>query len=165
MNAKALIVAAVLGAAAVLVLGVAGHPPGTMAASGSHTTTIHFREHVKLLTYVGVGSLLGSKSPANNGDYLAFHDTLADPRSARTIGEDWGSCWLLNAKTTLYYCSVDFSIFGRGQISGVGPFYGDGKSIVAPVTGGTGQFQMSRGELRGRALNQNVDDWVITLTQ
>lgn len=135
----------------------------TSAAATTSSTTLHVQEIAEHVTYVPTGQLTGSKAQANRGDYLTFHDPLVKPGTTHNVGQVDGVCWLTAPKSGLYYCSVNFSIAGKGQIAGTGMFDSSGKTTTATITGGTGAYRSATGVVALKAISQTKNDFVFTL--
>jgi hypothetical protein len=134
-------------------------------ASASGPATIHVQELAKNVTYVPVGQLTGSKAQSNQGDYVVFHDPLVKPGTTTTVGHVDGACWLTAPKTGLFYCSVNFSLSGKGQVASTGKFDSSGQmTTTASITGGTGSYASATGTVAVKALSQTKNDFTIDIT-
>lgn len=162
MNIRSVRIA--IGAGALgLTAGVAGVMSG--GASAAAPTSLHVQELAKNVTYVPVGQLTGSSAQSNRGDYVTFTDPLVTPGTTSQVGRVDGNCWLTAPNRGLFYCSVNFTIFGHGQIAGTGLFDSSGKATTAEITGGTGGYRSARGVVVLKALSQTKNDFRFTFDQ
>lgn len=133
-------------------------------AAAASTTTLHVQELATYDTYVPVQPLIGSKSQSNRGDMLAFNDKMVKPGGTTSIGNVRGTCTQVAPTASLFYCTVAFTVSGKGQIFGTGLFDATGKhTTVGEVTGGTGSYDLVRGTVKVKALSQSKNDFVFTL--
>lgn len=134
------------------------------AAAAPPQQTIHVVELDTHDTYVPVGRLTGSKAQSTQGDFITFDDPLVNPGSTTHIGRIRGTCWLTTPKTGLFFCSVESTFNGKGEIEFTGLYDSTGKtSTITSVTGGTGAYQNATGTAKVKALSQTKNDFVITL--
>lgn len=159
MNRRIVRICVAAGAAALCAGAIAVTTVGASAAG----TSLHVVELAKHVTYVPTGQLSGSKAQANRGDYVAFHDPLVKPGRTDRVGHVDGVCWLTAPKAGLFYCSVNFTIAGKGQIAGTGMFDSTGKATTASITGGTGAYRDATGTVVLKALSQTKNDFVFTI--
>ena len=83
--------------------------------------------------------------PDNLGDVLTFTNPIFDAQDRAKIGSDQGFCIRL-AVGRSYECFWTL-LLAEGQITVEGPFLDAGDSVLA-VTGGTGRYAASRGEMK-----------------
>jgi hypothetical protein len=146
-----------------LTVGITAVASGGASAAGP--TTIHVQELAKHVTYVPVGQLTGSKAQSNRGDYVAFHDPLVKPGTKTTVGRVDGVCWLTAPNTGLFYCTVNFTLRGKGQVAATGMFDSSGETTTtAGITGGTGTYRSATGTVAVKALSQTKNDFRIDVT-
>jgi hypothetical protein len=79
------------------------------------------------------------------GDMLVFANILYDKSNSAPIGKNSGWC-IRTIVGQAWECTWT-ATFEKGQIVTQGPFYDQGESVLA-ITGGTGTYKTSRGELR-----------------
>lgn len=134
-------------------------------ATAATPTTVHVQELAKNVTYVPVGQLTGSKAQSSQGDYVVFHDPLVKPGTSTKVGHVDGACWMTDSTTGLFYCSVNFTLSGKGQVASTGTFDSTGKNVTtASITGGTGAYQSATGTVAVKALSQTKNDFKISIT-
>jgi allene oxide cyclase len=78
------------------------------------------------------------------GDILTFGNDLYDAEDKNKVGSDNGWC-IRTVAGKAWECFWTMSL-PDGQITVAGPFL-DGKDSVLAVTGGTGKYQSTRGEM------------------
>ncbi len=79
------------------------------------------------------------------GDILTFSNKLFDESNTREVGTNQGYCVRVVAGQS-YECFWT-AFFDEGQITVEGPFF-DTKGSTLAITGGTGDFQGARGQMR-----------------
>jgi len=152
-------------AAAAFGVGIGAVVVTTSGASAAASTTVHVQEVATNATYVPVQQLLASKSQTNRGDYIAFNDRLYFPSTGTRAGTVEGDCVLTAPTASLFYCTVDFILSGKGRITAVGLFDATGKTTTTgAVTGGTGNYALARGTVRVRAISQTKNDFVFKIS-
>lgn len=115
-------------------------------------------------TYVPVGHLTGSKAKSTQGDYITFDDPLVNPGTTTHVGRVRGTCWLTTPKTGLFWCSVEFTLNGKGEIDSTGLYDSSGKTTTtASISGGSDTYKDASGTIAVKALSQTKNDFVITL--
>jgi hypothetical protein len=125
-----------LASAAVLTMtAVAGAAPSRRAAK-----VVHVIEHAVTDTTVQSGGA-GDKT----GNLLTFHNQVFDARDRSPAGTDQGFCVRISPTDGSYECQWT-TILPKGHITVAGPFY-DTKNSVLAITGGTGSYRGSRGEM------------------
>ena len=130
------VVAFVAGAALVFGLGV--------AAAGSRITgpvTVTVVEHAKTDKVIDVG-----KKGDSTGDILTFHNDLYDETDTTKVGTDQGQCTRMSPKDGTWECWWTTSL-QDGQITIEGPYLDASNTVLAAVTGGTGQYENARGTM------------------
>jgi hypothetical protein len=131
-----------IGAAIVLLLGMLGAVSIASAApkappEATTAKTLQFDVVFSPFFYLD----LGDKGPSL-GDELVFHDLLFS--HGKRVGEDGGSCVLVEPARTLVNCTLTFSVPG-GQITAQGLDTSAATKQFA-LTGGTGSYQRVRGQ-------------------
>lgn len=80
----------------------------------------------------------------SSGDLLTFANEVYDATNKTKVGDDNGYC-IRTVVGKAWECFWTLSL-AKGQIMVEGPFYDKGDSVLA-VTGGTGAYARSRGEM------------------
>jgi hypothetical protein len=80
----------------------------------------------------------------SSGDLLTFANEVYDAANKTKVGDDNGYC-IRTVVGKAWECFWTLSL-AKGQIMVEGPFYDKGDSVLA-VTGGTGAYARSRGEM------------------
>jgi len=113
------------------------------------TKTIHVIEHL-------VNVAIGDVPPAGDsaGDQLAFHNPLFDAADKHQVGQTNGDC-VRTVVGQVYECFATI-ILSAGQITLQGPFYTNGADSMFAITGGTGAYQESRGQMRIHAIGNPI---------
>jgi hypothetical protein len=114
------------------------------STSGSHRLTVV--ERATSDTVIDLGA-----SGDSIGDLLAFGNDIYNASNTHTIGRDEGSCVRTNPGLA-WECSLT-TILARGSITVQGPFYDDLRDAKWSITGGTGRYRNSRGEMTLHARN------------
>ena len=117
--------------------------PGTGYAKAAHTAgrTIEVVEHaVTDAEAPGVGG----KDVA--GNLLTFHNKVYNPADTKVVGHDEGFCTRLSPKDGSWECLWTTFLKG-GQITVQGPYY-DTRNSVLSITGGTGAYRNTRGQMK-----------------
>jgi hypothetical protein len=136
---------AVLSVVAGLVVLIAG---GTVIASDRGPRPTHrftVIEHATTDTVIDVGDQGDS-----TGDLLTFHNEVYDRSDSRRVGTDQGDCVRIDPTAGTWECRW-VTMLRDGQITVEGPFSDVGDTILA-VTGGTGVYRNTRGEMHLRSL-------------
>ena len=117
------------------------------SAGAMEDTTIQLFEHDTQQASLNLGG-----QGNNPGNLLVFAGDLFDHAGGSKLGRTGGSCMTTsgdaqNAGEVL--CTVSF-VLARGQITGDGLFdagamFVDGKTLVFPITGGTGRYNGAHG--------------------
>jgi allene oxide cyclase len=129
--------------AAALALSATAIAPSTSSAKPARAhrsaTTIHVIEHAITDTEQPVGS---QDAP---GHILTFVNPIFNRTDTRRVGHDEGFCTRLSVKPGIWEC-LWTTFLSHGQITVQGPFYDTKKSVLS-ITGGTGAYRSSRGEM------------------
>jgi hypothetical protein len=98
------------------------------------------------------------------GDILTFANELYDEANATKTGDDNGWC-IRTVPGKAWECVATVSL-ADGQLTVEGPFL-DGKDSVWAVTGGTGKYMATRGDMKLHARNAEGSefDFKFNLTQ
>ena len=79
------------------------------------------------------------------GDLLTFANEIYDEQNAKLVGSDNGWC-IRTAVGRAWECTWTLSL-ATGQITVQGPFLDAGDSVLA-ITGGTGKYATTKGEMK-----------------
>ncbi len=79
------------------------------------------------------------------GDLLTFANQIYDDKNAKLVGSDNGWCIRTEAGKA-WECTWTLSL-ATGQITVQGPFLDAGDSVLA-ITGGTGRYATTKGEMK-----------------
>ncbi|MBV9336173.1 MAG: dirigent protein [Solirubrobacterales bacterium] len=122
------------------------------------STTVHVVEHAITDTEIPTG---GGKDV--KGNILTFNNPVFNARDKRRVGHDEGFCTRLAPKQGIWEC-LWTTFLTRGQITVQGPFY-DMRNSVLSITGGTGAYRSSRGEMLLRSRNGGKEyDFIFKLS-
>ena len=81
------------------------------------------------------------------GDILAFGNPIFDAANAKQIGRDQGYCVRTNVGAgSSWECNWTV-ILDQGSLVVEGPYYDDLRDSQLAITGGTGDFRRTRGEM------------------
>ena len=131
-----------LAAAAALTTGAILATASSAEPSRAHTTgaTVHVVEHAITDTEIPTG---GGKDV--KGNILTFNNPVFDAADKKQVGHDEGFCTRIAPKQGIWEC-LWTTFLKAGQITVQGPFY-DTRNSVLSITGGTGAYRSSRGEM------------------
>jgi Dirigent-like protein len=131
-----------LSAAAALTIGAILASASSAEPSRAHTAaaTVHVVEHAITDTEIPTG---GGKDV--KGNILTFNNPVFDAADKKQVGHDEGFCTRLAPAQGIWECLWTTFLAG-GQITVQGPFY-DTRNSVLSITGGTGAYRRSRGEM------------------
>ena len=90
------------------------------------------------------------------GDILTFANEIYDEANKKVVGSNTGYCFR-TAVGKSWECAWTNTL-ADGQINVAGPFL-DGKDSVLSVTGGTGKYASSRGEMMLHARNDKGTEY------
>jgi allene oxide cyclase len=111
--------------------------PSRADASGK---TVHVIEHAITDTEIPSG---GGKDV--KGNVLTFNNPVYNVANREQVGHDEGFCTRIAPEQGIWECLWTTFLKG-GQITVQGPFYDTRNSIVS-ITGGTGEYRNSRGQM------------------
>ena len=135
----------ILGSFAFSSLAITGLMTGIMPAAADGTMSMTLVERATTDAVVDTGAKDDSA-----GDILTFANEIYDEANATKVGDDNGWCIrIVPAKA--WECVATMSL-AEGQITVEGPFL-DGKDSAWAVTGGTGKYMATRGEMQLHARN------------
>jgi len=131
---------------------VAAATAATLATASSartqrgHTagSTVHVIEHAITDDEIPTG---GGKDV--KGNILTFNNPVFNTANSKQVGHDEGFCTRISVKQGIWECLWTTFLSG-GQISVQGPFY-DTRNSVLSITGGTGAYRNSRGQMALKA--------------
>jgi allene oxide cyclase len=127
----------VVGGVVLLVLAVA---IPAMAGSSNGGRSLVVVEHADTDLVVDLGA------PGDSlGDQLVFGNPIFDAADANEVGRDEGVCFRTNPGLA-WECTWT-TVLATGSITVQGPFYDDGRDSVLAITGGTGRYANSRGQM------------------
>jgi allene oxide cyclase len=154
--AGAATLAAIAALAAAATFASASSAKPARARAGS--TTVHVVEHAITDTEIPTGGKKDVK-----GNILTFNNPVFDAADQKRVGHDEGFCTRLAPKQGIWECLWTTFLKG-GQITVQGPFY-DTRNSVLSVTGGTGAYRNSRGEMVLRSRNGGKEyDFIFRLS-
>jgi hypothetical protein len=102
--------------------------------------TVHVIEHAITDTEIPTG---GGKDV--KGNILTFNNPVFNVANTKQVGHDEGFCTRLAPKQGIWECLWTTFLKG-GQITVQGPYY-DTRNSVLSITGGTGAYRTSRGQM------------------
>jgi allene oxide cyclase len=149
-----------LAAAAALTTGAIFATSSSAKPSRAHAagTTVHVVEHAVTDTEIPTG---GGKDV--KGNILTFNNPVFDASDKKQVGHDEGFCTRLAPKQGIWEC-LWTTFLKRGQITVQGPFY-DTRDSVLSITGGTGAYRSSRGEMVLKSRNGGKEyDFIFKLS-
>jgi hypothetical protein len=116
-------------------------------ASGGGALSIHVVEHA-LTDTVGDADN-GTPSPDALGNVLAFHNPVFNAVDKKQVGVDNGQCTrtIVDPTNGVWECFWTV-ILSDGQITVEGPYNDNGTDTMLAITGGTGAYQLARGQMR-----------------
>src|ERR1700736_5562249 len=136
MRTFAVTITSALAAGAVVAAASAAKPPYAHTAAA----TVHVVEHAITDTEIPTG---GGKDV--KGNILTFNNPVFNAANTRQVGHDEGFCTRLAPKQGIWEC-LWTTFLEAGQITLQGPFY-DTRNSVLSITGGTGAYSNSRGQM------------------
>ena len=102
--------------------------------------TVHVVEHAITDTEIPTGGGTDVK-----GNILTFNNPVFDAADKKQVGHDEGFCTRIAPAQGIWECLWTTFLRG-GQITVQGPFY-DTRNSVLSITGGTGAYRSTRGEM------------------
>ncbi|MBV8941527.1 MAG: dirigent protein [Solirubrobacterales bacterium] len=133
---------AVLAAAAIMVATTSAQPVRARAGG----MTVHVIEHAITDKEIPSG---GGKDV--KGNLLTFNNPVYNAANSKRVGHDEGFCTRIAPKQGIWEC-LWTTFLKAGQITVQGPFY-DTRNSVLSITGGTGAYRNSRGQMSLRSRN------------
>ena len=149
-----------LAATAALTVGAIG--AGTSAAGATQApasgSTVHVIEHAITDTEIPTG---GGKDV--KGNILTFNNPVFNLANTKKVGHDEGFCTRIAPKQGIWEC-LWTTFLKAGQITVQGPYY-DTRNSVLSITGGTGAYSDSRGQMILRSRNGGKEyDFIFELS-
>jgi hypothetical protein len=123
-----------------LALTVAGTSSAKPTQAHAAGTTVHVIEHAITDTEIPSG---GGKDV--KGNVLTFNNPVFNVANKKQVGHDEGFCVRIAPKQGIWEC-LWTTFLNAGQITVQGPFY-DTRNSVLSITGGTGAYRNSRGQM------------------
>ena len=134
-------------------------PVNQTSAAAAQPVVLRLIEHEVHYAEINVG---GAKTDSYVGDLDVFANTVYSADNKHLVGSDQGVC----TRTVVGQASeCTFTIFLKGgQLTIEGPYYDNADSDLA-ITGGTGTYVQTRGQLHMHARNVKGTeyDYVLTL--
>jgi allene oxide cyclase len=143
-----------------LAAGAFGAATSSAKPSRAHLagTTVHVVEHALTDTEIPTS---GHKD--DKGNILTFNNPVFNAADKKQVGRDEGFCTRLEPKLGIWECMWTTFLKG-GQITVQGPFYDTHNSVMS-ITGGTGAYRNSRGEMVLRSRNGGKEyDFIFKLS-
>jgi allene oxide cyclase len=150
----------VLAATAALTAGavVAGTSSARPTRAHVAGTTVHVIEHANTDTEIPTGGAKDVK-----GNILTFNNPVFNVADKKQVGRDEGFCTRIAPKQGIWEC-LWTTFLKAGQITVQGPFY-DKRNSVLSITGGTGAYRDSRGEMVLQSRNSGKEyDFIFELS-
>jgi allene oxide cyclase len=131
-----------LAATAALTVGavVAGTSSARPSRAHVAATAVHVIEHAITDTEIPTGGGTDVK-----GNILTFNNPVFNVADKKQVGRDEGFCTRIAPKQGIWEC-LWTTFLKSGQITVQGPFY-DRRNSVLSITGGTGAYRHSRGQM------------------
>jgi hypothetical protein len=131
-----------LSAAAALTAGAIAAGASSAQTKRAHATgtVVHVVEHAITDTEIPTG---GGKDV--KGNVLTFNNPVFNTANTKQVGHDEGFCVRVAPKQGIWEC-LWTTFLKAGQITVQGPFY-DTRNSVLSITGGTGAYRNSRGQM------------------
>ena len=134
------------------------------ASAGGQTTTLHFllRETQQVL----------DRGPAgpSNGDLVLVRGELLNPKTRKPVGTEVGSYVMVDAANQnrsaaqiVFTPDARSSLAQADQITTAGIFDSVPSKVVSAITGGTGKYQIVRGQVTGQEGPDGLVDLVIRI--
>jgi hypothetical protein len=131
-----------LSAATALTVGAITAGASSAQPKRAHATRnlVHVVEHAITDTEIPTG---GGKDV--KGNVLTFNNPVFNTADTKQVGHDEGFCVRVAPKQGIWEC-LWTTFLKAGQITVQGPFY-DTRNSVLSITGGTGAYRNSRGQM------------------
>jgi len=131
-----------LAATAALTVGAIAAGPSSANPARAHASgaTVHVIEHAITDTEIPTG---GGKDV--KGNVLTFNNPVFNVANTKQVGHDEGFCVRVQPQLHIWEC-LWTTFLKAGQITVQGPYY-DTRNSVLSITGGTGAYRDSRGQM------------------
>jgi allene oxide cyclase len=131
-----------LAATAALTAGAIAAGPSSAKPARAHASgaTVHVIEHAITDTEIPTG---GGKDV--KGNVLTFNNPVFNIANTKQVGHDEGFCVRVAPAQGIWEC-LWTTFLKAGQITVQGPYY-DTRNSVLSITGGTGAYRDSRGQM------------------
>jgi allene oxide cyclase len=131
-----------LAATAALTAGAIAAGPSSAKPARAHASgaTVHVIEHAITDTEIPTG---GGKDV--KGNVLTFNNPVFNVANTKQVGHDEGFCVRIQPQQHIWEC-LWTTFLKAGQITVQGPYY-DTRNSVLSITGGTGAYRDSRGQM------------------
>jgi hypothetical protein len=121
-------------------------------------TTVHVIEHAITDTEIATG---GGKDV--KGNILTFNNPVFNTANKVKVGHDEGFCTRIQPTEHIWEC-LWTTFLNNGQITVQGPYY-DNRNSVLSITGGTGAYKASRGQMTLLSRNSGTEyDFIFKLS-
>lgn len=142
-------------AAGAMVAGTSFARPSRAHVAG---TTVHVIEHAITDKEIPTGG-----GPDVKGNILTFNNPVFNVANKKQVGHDEGFCTRIAPEQHIWEC-LWTTFLKAGQITVQGPYY-DTRNSVLSITGGTGAYRDSRGEMVLRSRNGGKEyDFIFKLS-
>jgi hypothetical protein len=126
--------------------------------AGNAGTTVHVIEHAITDTEIPTG---GGKDV--KGNILTFNNPVFNVANTKQVGHDEGFCVRVAPAQGIWEC-LWTTFLKAGQITVQGPYY-DTRNSTLSITGGTGAYRNSRGEMTLLSRNGGTEyDFIFKLS-
>ena len=126
--------------------------------AGHAGTTVHVIEHAITDTEIPTG---GGKDV--KGNILTFNNPVFNVANTKQVGHDEGFCVRVAPAQGIWEC-LWTTFLKAGQITVQGPYY-DTRNSTLSITGGTGAYRNSRGEMTLLSRNGGTEyDFIFKLS-
>ena len=126
--------------------------------AGNAGTTVHVIEHAITDTEIPSG---GGKDV--KGNILTFNNPVFNVANTKQVGHDEGFCVRVAPAQGIWEC-LWTTFLKAGQITVQGPYY-DTRNSTLSITGGTGAYRNSRGEMTLLSRNGGTEyDFIFKLS-
>ena len=126
--------------------------------AGNAGTTVHVIEHAITDTEIPTGG-----GPDVKGNILTFNNPVFNVANTKQVGHDEGFCVRVAPAQGIWEC-LWTTFLKAGQITVQGPYY-DTRNSTLSITGGTGAYRNSRGEMTLLSRNGGTEyDFIFKLS-
>ena len=146
-NAKPRRVIVALAAAAALTVAAIG--AGVGSAAQTHARPHWTRSAWSRSVFVVEHAITDQENPVGTdvkGNILTFNNPVYNQANTQQVGHDEGFCTRVDPKLGIWEC-LWTTFLPAGQITVQGPYYDNANSVLS-ITGGTGAYRDSRGQMQ-----------------